>query len=174
MNERNAFTYTEMLIVISVAAILFLAAIPDSATAAREEGRLLARRFEADVAYARSLTIADPADPVIIKVDAINNRYWLARSSAPDTPIAHPLKKRPYIVQVGSKGRVGSKYVDIIAVDFGGDAVLSFDGTGSTDQDTVALLQLSGGGSDYEVAISPISADSTVKTVFSRILASPY
>ncbi|MFQ5411306.1 MAG: Tfp pilus assembly protein FimT/FimU [Phycisphaerae bacterium] len=170
MNRRKAYTYVEIAIVSVVVAILFVAAVPDGDSAAKEQGEQWTRRFEADVDYAKSLSIADPLDPVVIKVDVAGNRYWLARSSDPTTPILHPRTQDPYIVQSGATGTDGLEYVSLVATDLGGDTILKFDPLGGTDQNTNALFQIVAGNTDYEVAISPVSGKSTVQTSYSRVL----
>lgn len=170
MYKRSAFTYIELGIVAVVVMILFVAALPDGDTAAKQQGIELARRFEADVAYARSLSVAQPDDPALIQVDGANNRYWLARASAPTVPVLHPRTKKPYLVQAGPGGDMGLEDVTIVALDFNGDQILQFDSLGSTDQDTIAVLQISSGDGEYEVSISPTTSDTTTEMQFSRDL----
>lgn len=167
MYKRSAFTYIELGIVTVVIMILFVVALPDGETAAKQQGIELAHRFEADVAYARSLSVAQPDDPALIQVDGANNRYWLARASAPTVPIMHPRTKKPYLIQTGPGGDRGLDKVTIVALDFDGDEILGFDSLGSTDQDTVAVLQLSSGGGEYEVSVSPTNSATTTQTSFS-------
>ena len=164
MYKRSAFTFVELGIVAVVIMILFVAALPDGDTAAKQQGLELARRFETDVAYARSLSVAQPDDPALIQVDGANNRYWLARASAPTVPILHPWTKKPYLIQTGPGGEDGLEDVTIVAMDFDGDQVLQFDSLGSTDQDTVALLRLGSGGGEYEVSVSPTTSETSTAT----------
>ena len=170
MFRRSAFTLIELGIVAVVVMILFVAALPDDDTSARQQGLELARRFEADVAYARSLSVADPGDPALINVDGANNRYWVARASAPSVPILHPRTKKPYVVQAGPGGDKSLEDVTIVALDFNGDQIVQFDSLGSTDQATTATLQISSGGSQYEVSISPTTSDTSTDTQFSTNL----
>lgn len=120
---RRAFTYIELLIVAVVLAIVTILALPDSDAAAKEQGRQAARRLESDISYARSLSIAQPVDPAILKISPDDNRYWIARSSSPDTPIAHPITGNSFCVQFGPNGTPGFEYVAIAAADLGGDNV---------------------------------------------------
>lgn len=170
MYKRSAFTLIELGIVTLVVMILFVATLPDGDTAAKQQGLDLARRFEADVAYARSLSVSQPDDLALIQVDGANNRYWLARASAPTVPILHPRTKKPYLIQAGAGGDARLEYVKIIALDFNGDHILQFDSLGSTDQDTIAILQISSGDGKYEVSISPTTSETTTDTQFSRDL----
>jgi prepilin-type N-terminal cleavage/methylation domain-containing protein len=165
MTIRNAFTYIEIMIVIVILAILTIAALPDRESTIQEEGRRATVVFEADVDYARSLSIARPDFPIGIKVAIGNNKYWLAPVATPDTPIAHPRSGQPYVRQFGAAGPDGLKNVQITALDLGGDDMLKFDSLGGTDQQTSALVQFEAGMAAYETKVSPAAANvTTTKT----------
>jgi hypothetical protein len=170
MYTRSAFTYIELGIVMVVVMILVVAALPDGDTEAKQQGLELAHRFEADVAYARSLSLAQPDDPALIQVDVDNNQYWVARASAPSVPVTHPQTKKPYLIRTGTGGDPGLEHVTILALDFGGDQILAFDSLGSTDQETTALLQITSGGSEYEVSVSPTTSETGTESGFSANL----
>lgn len=170
MNRRTAFTYVEFMMVAVVAAILLVVALPDDEGAAGEQGRILTDRFEADVAYAQSLAIAQPGDPVVIKVDPVANRYWLAKASSPSVAIARPSPPYgPYIVQCGFGGDPGLDQVQIVGADFGGDLALGFDSTGSLDQNTPAVLQVKAGSAEYEMSMDPGTTSSNVCEGFTQM-----
>jgi hypothetical protein len=160
----------EMTMVAVVAAIVISAVVTTIDGGKKGQADLAGDGFEADVAYARNLSITRPDDPIVIKVDPSANRYWLAASSAPDTPIIHPQTGSPYVVQFGPSGKSSYQHVNIVAYDFGGDNILRFDGTGSTDQATPAVLQLSSDGAEYEVNVAPASAETTTNSEFTMEL----
>ena len=162
MSARNAFTLIELLIVVIILAILTLSALPDSQSAIQQEGQRAADMFEADVDYARTLSIARPDAPVGIKVSVSDNKYWLAVVSMPDTPILHPQTGLPYVRQFGPTGPDGLKSVQITSVDVGTDNVLGFNSTGATDQQTAASIQFESGMTAYQTQVS--SAGNTVAT----------
>ena len=170
MTRRHAFTYVELLVAVVVLAILTIAAFPEAGAEAKEQGKNAALRFEADVFYARSASVARPDDPIVIKIDQANNRYWLARASDPTTAIAHPQSGDPYVVQFGATGGETFDDVQIYAYDFDGDDVLAFDGTGSTDQGTAAVVQFKSGTAEYEVSVNSASADTTISNKIIRNL----
>jgi len=170
MKPRRAYTMIELTMVVVVAAILAVFAFSDADVAADEEGEGAGRTFEGDVQFARGQSLARPDDPTVIKIDPENNKYWLARQSAPDTPILHPQKKTPYVVTFGPAGPSGYKHVKMVAHDFGGDDMIIFDGLGNIDQDGPAVLQLASGGAEYEVAVSPASASCTINGGFTMNL----
>lgn len=173
MLVRPAYTFIEVLIVMVVIAVATAIAWPDDETAAKEAGRLATLKFETDVAYARGYSFARPDDPALIKLDPANNRYWIGTSSSPDTPINHPMSGDPYVVQFGPGGPRGLETVTIYAGDFGGDEIIKFDGTGSIDQDTQAILQFDSKGTPYEIAVKPTSGECLVRETYSIVLE-PY
>jgi len=165
MHRKTAFTYVELMIVITVVAILTLAAVTSNDSIESQQGDAATKLFKADVSFTKSLSIARPDDPAIIKVDPENNRYWIARESDPDTPITHPRTKKPYIVRFGPGGIPGFDRVRMALSDFGGDGVLKFDGFGGTDQDTEAHFRVVAGETGFEVAVAPHSSETAHSTV---------
>ncbi len=166
----RAFTFVELMIVIVIVGILTALSIPDGDARAEIQGRRAAETLEGDVAYARSLSIARPDDPVVIRFDVANNKYWLARRSTPTTPISHPTRNTSYVVQFGSNGNPGLTEVSLVAVDLDGDEILEFDALGGIDQDTAAIIQLATSTSQYEVTVEPVAAKSTSSDSFSTDL----
>jgi prepilin-type N-terminal cleavage/methylation domain-containing protein len=170
MTRRQAFTFVELLVAVVVLAILTLAVLPEADAEVKEQGKNAALRFEADVFYARSASVARSDDPIVIKMDQANQRYWLARQSDPSTAITHPQSGAPYVVQLGPTSDAGFDRVLIHGFDFGGDDELRFDGTGATDQDAAAVVQFKSGTADYEVGVYSASADTTISNKFLRDL----
>src|SRR5262249_35161651 len=148
---RAAYTYIELMISVVVLAIVTMLVIPDDKGAAAQELDSAAGRLQADVAFARSRSVARPDEPVVLKIDPTNNRYWIAKQSSPDTPITHPLTGMPYLVQFGNSGVPDGKHITLQTLDLGGDNVLAFDSSGATDQATAAVLKVSVGTAGYEV-----------------------
>ncbi len=170
MFNRKAYTCIELMMVVIVVAIVVAFSLSGEDNVGKEKARLAAEKFEADVAYARRASIARPDNPVVIKLDPANNRYWLASASSPDTPLAHPLSGDPYIVNLGTNASGEPQDVQLVASDFGGDQVLAFGSTGSTDQQTSAVIQLTAGGAEYEVLVAPAGGQSTVNNKFTKNL----
>ncbi len=158
LRAERAFTLIEMMIVVVVVAILTALALPDEGSSAALEGKLAAERLDGDVAYCRSCSIVRPDDPMIIKFDPQNNRYWIARKSNPDTPVPHPVTKEPYLVQFGDAEGSSGRNVTLVGVGLDGDYELGFDATGSIDQSTPAAIQLRSGSANYEITVSPAAA----------------
>lgn len=169
--NRHAYSVVEMLIVIVVVGIVAVVAWPDPETAQKEQARLAAERFENDVTFARSLTIRDPSDPTAIKVEPDNNRYMVTKKSAPDTPINHPVKKKPYIVQFGPGGEPGLELVKISGAELGGDAVIVFEPEGRLDQSIPAVLQLLAGDVKAEVTVAPAAAAIKINEEYTKTVS---
>ncbi len=166
----RAFTFVELMIVIVIVGILTALSIPDANARAEIQGRRAAETLEGDLAYARSLSIARPDDPVVIRFDVANNKYWLARRSTPGTPLSHPTRSTSYVVQFGPNGNPGLTEVSLVAVDLDGDEILEFDALGGIDQDTAAIIQFATSASQHEVAVEPVAAKSTLSASFSKDL----
>jgi prepilin-type N-terminal cleavage/methylation domain-containing protein len=48
------------------------------------------RIMRADLEYARASALASPSDPIVLRPTSGGTGYWLARASAPTTPITGP------------------------------------------------------------------------------------
>ena len=159
MGRHSAFTFIELLIVIVIMAILAVAAMPDPITEAKEQGRSACMRFEADVIYARSLSIARPDDLASIVVDEEADTYQLERASQPGIAVLHPLTGKPFVRAFGPGGDPGLEHVGIVYYAFeGDDGKLGLDALGGTDQETPAVLRFESAGATYEVSVSPVAA----------------
>lgn len=169
--RRRGFTLIEIGFVVVVVGIIIAVSLPDSDTKAKQEAATAAAIFEADVNYARGKSISDPTDPLVIKLDAPNKKYWLAKKSSPDTPINHPLTGKPFETKYGKGGKKGLENVDIVGNDFGGDGVLGFDSVGNIDQTTSAVLQLSSKGASVEIMVKPAAAKTTKSSTLTKTLS---
>lgn len=165
---RRGFTLIEVMMVVVVAAILFIAAMPDSGAADTQRGQNFAMQLESDIAYAQSLSISNPVDPMVLRVDPTNNTYWIARKSDSSTPVANERTGAAHIVVTDSNSPFAG--VDIIGVDFNGDDALGFDSVGVPDQDVPALVQIKSGNSKLEVAISPTTGSTTTRTTLTKVI----
>lgn len=167
--NRRGFTLLEVMMVVVVAAILFIAALPDQTAADTQRARNLAMQIEADMAYAQNMSISNPVDPVVLRVDPSLNSYWLAYQSAPDTPIVDEKTGEEHLVKTGNDTRYAR--VEIVGADFNGDDTLTFDGVGMLDQDVPALVQVRCGDATFEVACDPATGVATTRTAFTKTIA---
>jgi len=121
--RRAGHTVIELIIVISVMAILAAVAYP----ALRDTGlfRLdaAARRLAADIHFVKNRAMATHA-VCGVAFDASGDRYALFTGD-PSAPLEHPLRPgEPYRVDLGAEG------VDVVAAVFGGGDELRFDPLG--------------------------------------------
>jgi Tfp pilus assembly protein FimT len=160
----------ELVMVVVVVAIITSWVLPDSNTESKQQSESAGRRLESDIAYARSLSVARPDDPVVLKMDPDTNSYWLARSSNESTPIKHPQTGKDYVVKYGTLTNCGLNQVSLTGTDLGGDNVLKFDGMGNLDQSTEAVVQLQAGGAACEIMVSPSGGDCGVSSILTKTL----
>jgi len=163
-HQRSGFTFIELMIVAVVAAILVISTMPDSRATERRTAFEFLQRFEADIAYAQSMSIARPDDPVMIRIDASADVYWLARASTPDTPIKHPRTGRSYVVAAGDSKNSDYQGVDIVGAISGDTDAMVFNSTGGIDADASSYLLVSSGDNDLQLEI----ANATGKTEITR------
>lgn len=162
MNRRRAYTLTELMVVVAIASIVFVTAMPDNDAVIEEERRGFTEKFQADLGYARSQTITDPSDPVIVKLSPMTNEYWLARKSTPTTPILHPVIRKPFRVKVGP-GTSRFSHVELVGAGFGDEQAIEFASTGSLKDDTTPVVRISVDGDLLDVAVGAVAG--TVETV---------
>jgi prepilin-type N-terminal cleavage/methylation domain-containing protein len=167
--RRRGFTFYELMVCVVVTTILAVGALPDSRAKMTEEADVAADKFESDLYYARSLSIANPADPAVIKIDKNNNKYWIAKKSNPDVPLTHPVTKQPYVVTFGAGGSSATNHVTIVGLDAGSDQQIQFDGTGSITDESAPVLQLSAGQAKCEIIVSTSNSKCTSTATLSTL-----
>lgn len=100
-HRRLGFTLFELLVTLSIIAIV--AAMVAPAFSDDDRLRLMAGAsvMTSDLELAQVMTIADPSRPVVVRLDPDHDQYWLAHSDTPDTPIARADTGLPYLVVLG-------------------------------------------------------------------------
>jgi prepilin-type N-terminal cleavage/methylation domain-containing protein len=88
--RARAFTLIELMIALLIVAIVAGLATELFSGGRHERVDAGVGLLEADMGYARSLAIASPADPVILRIAADGGGYHLAKESAPDTALTGP------------------------------------------------------------------------------------
>ncbi len=159
--QRRAFSYIELTAVVLIAGIVFVAAASTGGSTGQEQAKEFTRRFEADLTYAQSLSIANPGNPAILKVDGVAQKYWIARQDTPDTPVKHPRTREDYVVVVGPGGDAGLEDIQLVATNFGEEGILVLEPDGGTNLDSDAVLQIEADGVAMEVKRSETTGAST-------------
>lgn len=157
-SRRSAFTMVEIVIVAAVIAILTITAWPDRE--AEDQTRLdsALTRLEADIEYARTLSLTTPTNPAVLKVDMANDKYWIAKQATPATPVTNPATRKPYVVQLGQNGDSGVRDVKITADNLGTDHMVVFDSRGGLNANGDLGIQFRAGSKTGSVKISAGSA----------------
>lgn len=88
--SRRAATLIDLMMAIAVIGIVVVAIAPTLSP--EDPVRLIAAGtlLVSDIEYAQSATLADPADPTVVRFDDQGAGYWLAHASNPDQPILRP------------------------------------------------------------------------------------
>ena len=99
--RRRGTTLIDLLMTVAVIGIVVVAIAPTLAP--EDPVRLVAAGtlLVSDIEYAQSATLAQPADPTVIRFDDKGAGYWLARASDPDEPILRPGDDEEYRVTFG-------------------------------------------------------------------------
>lgn len=158
MTGRRAFTVLEVLVVAVIVGIVAALGIDMFSGARLERLEAAIRLLEADMAYARSLAIASPSEPVLLRVHADGRGYHLAGSDFPDSAL------------IGPNGPVRVRFGEARGASAAG-ARLSW--TGARDvffgpfggvMDPVPSLRVSlDGGTEYStLALDPFTGDCAV------------
>ncbi len=156
VRSGRAFTLIELLAVVLIVGTLAAVALTRFSLGANR-AESAAHDFAADVAFAQAEAAARPDLGCILKLDPVQHRYWLARPSAPDVPISHPITRRPYVVSLGALATGGAKDVLIDSYSFGGDTAVAFDALGGIDQASDAEITLRSAGVAWTVRIAAAS-----------------
>lgn len=173
MMQRRAFSYMEATMVILIAGIVAIAVLPAGGNTVDVQVQEFARRFEADVAYAQSLSIADPSDPAVVKMNGESQSYWVARKSNPDQPVTHPRTRQPYVVKVGPDSGTGLDKLTIVATNFGDDGVLTLLPEGGTSLNENAVVQIEAGGEPMEITRQESTGAAEASPGYSEVETQP-
>lgn len=118
--RRAGFTLTEMLIVVALMGVVAMAILPNATADGTIRLVSAVNMLIADIEYAQSLSLEEPDDPILFRIDEPNEQYWLARASDPDTPIDTP-NGEPYLVTFGPGGDATFPGITVDLVDEGED-----------------------------------------------------
>lgn len=160
-SRRRAFTMIEILLTISIIAIVAMVVIPgkpgDQTLRLRAAGDILA----SDLELAQTMTVSFPDDPVVVRFDASGDGYWLAYADAPDTPIARADNGEPYEVTFGDTRTSAAAGVTFIVDDLASNTVIFNEQGGLDDFSRTPKIELRLGGGTNLLTISPATGTTT-------------
>lgn len=158
---HRAFTLVDLLVTMTIIVVAGTLVIPQM----RDESRLRVMAASAilssDLELAQVMTIARPADPVVVLFEPAQDRYWLAYKSDPTTPILREGTNEDYLVQLGAGRALTAAGV---AISLAGTKLdtLEFDAQGGVaDFTSEPVISLSAGSETLTLTISPITGSVT-------------
>lgn len=145
---REGITFIDMMMTVAVISIVAVSMVPSLTPDAHLRLQSASVVLSADLEYAQSASVSFPDDPTVLRIREDGLGYWLARKSAPDTPIDLPNSAgEAYEIEFGA-GR-GEQF-DGVFFQLGEDdaTTVEFDAFGrlATEEDTaLEIRNLSGG-----------------------------
>ncbi len=135
-----------------VVAIAAVVVIPGAAAEDPITIQSVGASLTADLEYAQSASVANPADPVVVVFDAPNNRYYLAKASSPGTPIDRPGAPAGTKYEVKLNDASGTTDLDLTTQGVG--SYVRFDAMGRLQQESDVVLKLVNSAGTIEIFIS--------------------
>ena len=160
--SRAGLTLVEVLIVVAIASIVGLLAVPAGGVDADTRVRSAARKLIADLEYAQMRSTGDGADPWVVVFDPDADGYHLARQSDPGTPVTDPTTRGAYEVWFGGASGGAYRGVSIDSVTAGAGDRLNFDAWGGLSDGSNAVINLSSGGLTMQVVVDADTGTPTI------------
>ncbi len=128
-DHPGGFTLIDIMVTLTIIAVMATVLLPRMDDGGRLRLMAGSRLLASDIEMAQIMTIANPADPIVVKFEPTLGTYWLAPASDPDNPILRPGATQLYKVVFGQgRGRT-AKDVTFALSDVTGD-VLTFNEQG--------------------------------------------
>jgi len=152
---RSAFTLLEVLVVITILAVVAVLAAPSFSDDSRLRLMAASTILGSDIELAQVMTISQPENPVVVTLDVNQNRYWLAYASAPEVPMNRADTGDAYLVVMG-EGRAATAIGVTLATTAISDDILVFNAQGGLEDFTAQpKITLALNGQWIELAIAP-------------------
>jgi prepilin-type N-terminal cleavage/methylation domain-containing protein len=154
---RRAFTLFELMVVVTLMAIVASAVLPMAMKDTTLRLTAAALVLRSDIELAQVMSISYPSDPVIVVFDLDNEKYWLAFAESPETPLPRSDTGEPYEVVLG-EGRASSALGVHVSIENLADDSIAFDAQGAlVDFTTTPMITLSLDGEWITLTISPMT-----------------
>lgn len=152
--ERRAFTLLELMITVTIIAVVASVVVPMLKDDNRVRVIAAAGLISSDLELAQVMTISYPKDPVVVRFDPENRAYWLAFASDPETPIARNDTGQPYRVVLGESRAITAQGVSFELKDVA-DNTIEFNAQGGLMEFASAPeIVLTRGDSSMSLAIA--------------------
>ena len=162
--RRGGFTLIELLVIMTIIAVVAAVVLPKFSDGGRLRLVAASSVLTSDIQLAQVMTISDPADPVVIRFDAVQAKYWLARADTPDTPIPRANTVEPYVVVFGL-GRAAAAVGVTLSLSGLDTNTLAFDAQGAVaDLTTEPAITLSDDTRWIRLEIAPTTGTITETT----------
>lgn len=157
----RAFTLLEVLIVVSVIAVVAAIVSPMFSDDAPLRVRAAARVLASDIEYAQVLSIAHPQQPMVVKFSDDLASYWLALASDPELPIAREDTGEPYLVTFGAGRASPAEGIALELVDVKANCI-QFTSTGGLNEFSVTpIIRIIHGESGAALTVAPTTGSIT-------------
>jgi len=151
----------EVLLVVVLAGIIAVMALPMVGNTQSTRLAAAARLLMADIGFAQADSISHPDDPCVIVFDTAANSYKLTRASDTATAITNPADGQPYQTQLGLGRAAGATGVTLQGYSLNGDNKLGFGAYGQLDQATQATVTFQAGTYTITVQVDPTSGETS-------------
>lgn len=161
-SRRSGFTLIEMLVTLTIIAVVVVLVHPMMTSDARLRMEAAVRILVSDIEFAQSMTVGNPEQPVIVRFDPDNHRYWLAFADTPNDPLPRQGSPEPYLVRLGF-GRAAMAAGVTFTITGATDDTLEFDGFGSLERiSDRPVIRFERDGHWAEIDVSPTTGSITV------------
>lgn len=144
-----------MLIALTVMATIAAVVAPMLSDDSRLRVMAASSVIASDLELAQVMTIAHPDQPVVVRFNPNTNRYWLAYSATPDTPLTREDNGESYDVTLG-EGRARGAAGVTLALDQATNNTIGFAAHGGlTDFTQTPLVKVSKGTRGIQLAVAP-------------------
>jgi len=161
-SRRRGLTLVEVLVVVSILAIVGLLMVPMGSRAEATRLQMAARRLVADLEYAQIKSIGNAEDPCAVVFNAADGEYFIARRSTATLPINNPATQTPYVVRFGHGAAIGLDGVTIDGINLGGGDKLEFDSQGALSAGTNSTITLKCGAATLSVSIDADTGEPSI------------
>jgi prepilin-type N-terminal cleavage/methylation domain-containing protein len=152
---RRAFTLLEVLVTITIIAVIAVMVAPSFSDDTRLRLMAASAIVGSDIEFAQIMTISEPDDPIVVRFDTDQDRYWLAYASDPETPMTRPDTGDTYLVAMGNGRAAAAAGVTISTTDIPDD-ILAFNAQGGVEDFTThPTVRLALNGRWIDVSIAP-------------------